>query len=91
MDVVSKAGVLFAYGLNGGAYQIEGTQDLWSLIKTHGVASSFYMYMLVPLVDGAPYFPVWVYANDGSGKTLDAAQVKAGPRLPRLFKTQVSC
>jgi hypothetical protein len=49
---------------------------MWSVIKQNGVATSFYMYMLVPLVASAPYFPVWVYPNDGTSESLSPSQIQ---------------
>ena len=35
-------------------------QDAWEKFKMHGLATCFYVYVLVPVVSGAPHFPVMV-------------------------------
>ena len=45
-------------------------QDAWEKFKRHGLATCFYVYVLVPVVSGAPHFPIMVHSNDGSNNTF---------------------
>jgi hypothetical protein len=47
LDCIGDNGKVWVYGLNGGRYEVQNLADLKGLLRHKGVATSFYVYMLV--------------------------------------------
>lgn len=57
--------------------QVHCTQDLVDAHARRGIATTLYVYTLVPLVEGAPHFPLYALAHDNSNRTFSVQRVLA--------------
>ena len=64
LDVHIEGGNVMLYGLNLGPHMLTSCRDIGPLMLKHGLATSLYVWVLVPLVDGAPHIPLFMEVND---------------------------
>ena len=69
--VVDQAAKIMGYGLNGGPHRFETLEQLRAAVLEHGLASTFYVVMIIPQKAGAPAIPLIIDSNDNSFTTED--------------------
>ncbi|KAK9822335.1 hypothetical protein WJX74_009162 [Apatococcus lobatus] len=75
LDVVSVREDIHIFGLNGGSIKVCSVEELIQAQGERGLATTLYVYTLVPLVAGAPHFPLYALTHDNSNGTFSGQQV----------------
>jgi hypothetical protein len=75
VETVAGAVRAVAYGLNGEPFPVDSVAKLAEAVKRRGLATTIYVIMLVPLVQGAPALPIVVDANDNTFTRADVHRV----------------
>ena len=78
--------IMHAWGLNGGPVEVQSVEDLREALRERGMASTLYVVSIIPLVDGAPAFPLVVDANDNTFDRSDVHDVTM--RILKIFKAR---
>ena len=87
IDIVAVAdAIMHAWGLNGGPVEVQSVEDLREALRERGMASTLYVVSIIPLVDGAPAFPLVVDANDNTFDRSDVHDVTM--RILKIFKAR---
>ncbi|GAX86187.1 hypothetical protein CEUSTIGMA_g13600.t1 [Chlamydomonas eustigma] len=70
VDICSTGGDAHVFGFSGGSTIVRSVEEFKALARERTIASTLYSYTLVPLVDGAPSFPLFSFAHDNSSSTF---------------------
>lgn len=70
-DVLVQGSKVLLFGLNGGSFVLGSLDEFKQRINEDRLATTMYVYTAVPLVQGAPHFPIFAFAHDGSAQTFD--------------------
>lgn len=71
IDITVREGLVHVFGLSGCSFTVTTLEELRAAARTRPLASTLYAYTLVPLVEGAPHFPLFAFAHDNSNATSD--------------------
>jgi len=77
VTVVDSRQVITIHGLSCGPVIISGLQEIVDLITEHGLATTAYVFMLQPLVVGAPSIPLAIETHDNTFTAEDANSKKS--------------
>lgn len=66
---------MYIFGLCGSSYKITSFDEFAKLVAQRRLATTLYMYTLVPLVPGAPHIPLCAWCHDGSAESFTTAEV----------------
>lgn len=61
---------IYVFGLCGGSYTISSPGELRQLIATVGMATTLYVYTVVPIIHGAPHLPLFAFCHDSSANSF---------------------
>jgi hypothetical protein len=75
LDVVEDMSKIYVFGLCGETFQIRSIAHLREAVRKENLASILYVYSLVPLVRGAPTFPLCAFCHDSSNRTFSTDTV----------------
>ena len=66
------------FGLNGPIVVVKTGEEFKKLVenKEASYATLLYVYTLVPVVQGAPYLPLFAFSHDGSKDTFTPALIR---------------
>jgi hypothetical protein len=75
LDAIVEGGSCFVMGFTGGKLEIKSIDDLRLINENEKLATSMYLFVVIPLVPGAPYIPLFVQLQDGTKDTFNAASI----------------
>ena len=70
IDVLLRKNKILVFGLSGCSFEMMTLDDLKAAATKRRLASTLYAYTLVPLVRGAPHFPLFAWCHDNSAATF---------------------
>ncbi|GAX86138.1 hypothetical protein CEUSTIGMA_g13551.t1 [Chlamydomonas eustigma] len=70
VDICSQGGEAHVFGFSGSSMTVKSLQEFTVMARDRTVASTLYAYTLVPLIAGAPSFPLFSIGHDGSSSTF---------------------
>lgn len=70
IDITVRDSKIHVFGLCGGSFQVTTLAEFKEAVRKRPLASTLYAYTLVPLVEGAPHFPLFAIAHDNSSGTF---------------------
>jgi hypothetical protein len=76
LDTIQEGGKLYVMGYTGGRLEIKSKDDFKHVSQTQRLATSFYMFVVIPLVPGAPYIPLFVQLHDGTKNTFNSNTIQ---------------
>ena len=79
IDVMGVHEKTLIFGMNGPTVTVYTAEEYQKLKADENAsyATLLYVYILVPLVKGAPYLPLFAFSHDGSSRTFTPALIKA--------------
>jgi hypothetical protein len=77
LDIVERDSKILVFGLSGGSFEVKSLADLKIAATKRSLASTLYVYTLVPLVRGAPHIPIFAFCHDNSNDTFSTDLVMA--------------
>ena len=77
-DIMEANDKLIVYGFNGDSVLVETAQEFNALMNDDSkvMATTLYVYTLVPLVDAAPQFPLFAISHDNSNSSLTTEMIQ---------------
>jgi hypothetical protein len=63
------------FGLCGGCYEVSTFQEFQRLVTCVEWGTTVYVFTLVPLIEGAPHFPLFAYCHNSSKSSFTASSV----------------
>ncbi|GAX85923.1 hypothetical protein CEUSTIGMA_g13339.t1 [Chlamydomonas eustigma] len=75
VDICSQGGEAHVFGFSGSSMTVKSLQEFTVLARERTVASTLYAYTLVPLIDGAPSFPLFSIGHDNGSSSTFSTQL----------------
>ena len=61
---------VYVFGVCGGSYIVTTPSELVDLVKRYGIATTLYVYTVIPVIRGGPHLPLFAFCHDGSSHTF---------------------
>jgi hypothetical protein len=71
-DKDGKACVI-VFGLNGGSFAVHNIKEFEDTLAKRRLSNSMYVWALVPLIKGAPHYPLFEMTNDHLDDSINTA------------------
>lgn len=75
LDTLVEGDHLYVMGFTGGKLEIKSKADLMHINNSNNLATSFYLFVVIPLVPGAPFIPLFVQLHDGTKNTFNCESI----------------
>ena len=72
VDIATHNGEYYVFGMGPCSFKVTSKEEFWKSAQKRPLSSTLYVFTIVPLIKGAPKFPLFAFCHDNTKSTFDS-------------------